>query len=636
MTQHFSHKSVNASQPVDADSEFWADLALNPDPEVPDPELFDEKTLTIRGVSEGPCHGDSLSAVSSLTALAVAVPAGSVRPQDPPHGKTGGSSRHLTLSVKENPDNTRDSEYLDLAISEADRAESGENPASFATNHPPLLDAGKKPRKSRAQETSPEMRGFMGWWFFDWCSLTIPNGLDGKGTRRRSPPDLRDRAEDAAGEAEAKAARDRLTKWCVSQGLRKISLRRGTDGFRAGMNFGTNPTSTERLATIRDGHATNMPAIEIPGGGGACAELAPSALALLGPVNAARLDVSWDYTRTGFFNELQAYAMDHAGQNAPTILDLGRGRTMTWDRGETMVKVYEKSMEQHAKGHLIGPPDPRKVRVEFRFMPKKAADKAGFARLARDEGPAGLLASVLWIRRMVEWIAAHTGVLDSPEAAVIGPSRLSRLPVARTIEDRARYGMQIGAPTNCMAAMDQIVRERHGGDWLAAKVDPKDVHALAVSRYSEWIINTRTHEYVVSSAGVDQARTIEVEAERNADELECWMRRQEDEDASAQARLADAHTRAVDEGVTGKVFDDEVDAAAAARIKDAAAEAVADSLDRIRDRLADDRAALDSYRQHVEDEVSYLARAATVYDPAIDAQYLAMIADRPSELHVPA
>ena len=404
------------------------------------------------------------------------------------------------------------------------------------------------------------MAAFIGAWFFDWMSLTIPNGADGTGRLRRSPKDRHEPDEDIAGRLESREAERVLSRWAVAQGLRQQRVGHGTDGYKGAAHYGLSPVEGDRLATIRAGHSVTMPGLEIPGGDGACARLAPAALSQLGPVNLARADVSFDWSQDGLFDALFAYARRESirqRRNPPRLVDSGKGRTFYWgesvkkgggkkrERSEIELKVYEKDMELHNEGSLIGPPDPRRVRIEFSFAPHKAPSKAGMARLAAAEGPGALLGTSLWVRRMVQHIAVLTGATGE-NANRLAVSRIERLPVAATVMDRARGCLHMSVRTLCRAAAAEVVAECHGGDWLAAEVGPDDIKAGVLSLVETYLDASAEPARAASGLGLDEARDIDDEAARNIVDLGCWMERNAREVEAARRRLEQEYDRAVD------------------------------------------------------------------------------------------
>ena len=132
---------------------------------------------------------------------------------------------------------------------------------------------------------------------------------------------------------------------------------------------------------------------------------------------------------------------------APRVIESDTGRTFYWGKGEASVKVYQKDLERVADGKLaVEDADPHLVRVEFRFSPK-SDKKAGAAGLARN-GAWRLLGTVHWVRSMVEQIAALIGV----EGGTMAVQRVIKAPDARTVEDKAAYGLEQYARTFCRAA----------------------------------------------------------------------------------------------------------------------------------------------------------------------------------------
>lgn len=459
----------------------------------------------------------------------------------PPTGNTGGTSRQPYDNKRKNAD------HMD---------EGGDHAAAKC---PPLSK-----RSSRARRTSLEMdRWLRSSWFFDWLSVTIPNGKNGKGEKRRAAPaklaeagklpkSERDEVlmllhdEARQGEAEAAEAQDRLCLWAVSQGLRQQRVARGADGYDGALHYALDPTEGERLATVRAGHKTNMPNLELPGGDGACARLAPLALDLLGPVLLARADVSCDHSQLGLFDDLLSYARRVSkahGMAAPRYLESDTGRTFYWGKGEVSVKVYQKDLERVAKGR-IDPfeADADLVRVEFRFAPQSDR-KAGMAMIAKG-GSWGLLSTSHWVRGMVEYMGEVTGMTQ--KGATLAVQRVSKAPDPRSCADRSGYGIAQYAATHCAAVVSQIVREKFKGDWLAADVQPEAVRRGVLDMIAGYLDSTGLHEAAVSRLGVDAVRDIEEEAKRGSQALTAWMDRQREATECAQEKLlAAAHVAAL-------------------------------------------------------------------------------------------
>lgn len=453
----------------------------------------------------------------------------------PPSGNTGGTSRQ--------PINNKEKKACHVSSAKG----------SPAAKYPPLGG-----RSSRARITSPEMDVWLRRaWFFDWLSVTIPNGSNGKGKKRRaSPADLAEagklpepaRSERLAslheenrwGEAEAVEAQDRLCLFAVSQGLRQQRVARGADGYEGALHYALSPTEGDRLATVKAGHKTNMPNLELPGGDGACARLAPLALDLLGPVLLARADVSCDHSQPGLFDDLLGYARRIStvqAMAAPRLLESETGRTFYWGKDEVSVKVYQKDLERVARGKLDPmQADPDLVRVEFRFAPGSDR-KAGMAMIAKG-GPSGLLATSHWVRCMVEYIGEVTGM--TKKGATLAVQRVPKAPDPRTCEDRSGHGLAQYAATHCAAVVSRIVKDQYGGDWLAAEVQPDDVRRGVLDMVAGYLDATRLHEAAVTRLGVDAARDIEAEAERGSYALSRWMERQRDATEAAQERLLGA------------------------------------------------------------------------------------------------
>lgn len=434
--------------------------------------------------------------------------------QNPPNGNTGGALRQ-TQPVKGETDDQA-------------RASIAQMPQTT-----PPLEAG---RASRAKRTSDPMAGFLEEWFFDWLTVTIPNGEDGKGRKRSGE----------AGEKEANEAADRLFAWATLEGLYTQRIGRGSDGYQGGAHLGFDPTDVDRVATIRAGHATNMPGLELPGAQGACARLAPKALEDLGPVLIARADVSLDVSQAGLFDEAEAFCREFAaerGMEQPRLDGTReRGRTLYFGKDEATLKIYEKGLEQLSKGR-VDPADVDMdlVRFEFTFRPRKGR-KAGLARVARDEGAGALLGSVYWVRAFAERIAVMTAAARE-EDAVIGVTRVEETPDPRPIREKARHGARQYAGTFIKAAIADVVDAEFGGDWLAADLDPADLVERA-TEYARAEIDAVVFD-VAENVGVDGVRKHEEEAERARGLLDRWLERQERETEQAQARLVAASRMAL-------------------------------------------------------------------------------------------
>ncbi|WP_157115763.1 hypothetical protein [Ketogulonicigenium robustum] len=393
-------------------------------------------------------------------------------------------------------------------------------------------------------------------WFFDWLTITLPNGRNGKGERRRADPsEVAEAArltgterveamrvihyEDRMGEEEAREARDAFCLWSVLAGLHTQRVGNGTDGFAGALHYADSPIDEERRATVRAGHARNMPSLEIPGGDGRCALLAPQALNAFGPSLLARADVSMDHSQEGLMDALLDYArrMSKASKMAaPRVIESDTGRTFYWGKGEASVKVYQKDLERVADGKLaIEDADPHLVRVEFRFSPK-SDKKAGAAGLARN-GAWRLLGTVHWVRSMVEQIAA---LIEVEKGASMAVQRVIKAPDARTVEDKAAYGLEQYARTFCKAAVSRIVAEKFGHDWMGAEVSPEEVRAAVLDMVAAHLDMHGTAEAVVVRAGLDEARDAEAEAMRGAAILDFWMARQHRAAEEAQSGLKEA------------------------------------------------------------------------------------------------
>lgn len=435
------------------------------------------------------------------------VPNGSVgaatEATNPRHGNTGGSSGQ--------PQSTQ---------GESDaRTQLGDESVPQTT--PPLQ------RRSRAKGTSPEMAEFLKCWFFDWLAVTMPNGSNGKGSKTEGP----------RGEQESVSASNAMFLWATLQGLRLMRIGRGTDGYQGGAHLAFDPTASDRVATIRDGHATNMPSLELPGAQGQCAKLAPKALAELGPVLISRVDSSCDLSQEGLWDDLDELCCEMAIERDMDMPHYDgspeKGRTLYFGKGEVSVKIYEKDLERLASGVKDeADVDRNLVRIEFTFRPKKGK-KAGLAKISRDDGPGALLGTVNWVRHLTERLAVMTqGTRE--DAATMAVTRVSSTPDPRPIRAKAQHGAEQYAPTFCKAAIAEIVEKKHGGDWLAAEIEPDEVVEVAVDMVKVYIRNAAG--VTLENLGVLEVLNHEQEAARAHDRLDLWLREQRQ--ASAEARFA--------------------------------------------------------------------------------------------------
>ena len=428
----------------------------------------------------------------------------------PPYSNTGGASRTLKpKSLKVNP-NTGN-----VIL---------ENGGGTEADVPQTTPGARKKRASRAKTNSPEMQAFLAQWFFDYMSLTIPNSVNGKGQR----------VVGEKGDAEVAGAEATLFTWAVKSDLYEQRLGRGADGFPGACHLGADPNGA-RLATIRIGHNTVMPNLDIPGGDGACAVLAVSALTDLGPVLVARADVSWDHSKVGLFDELLDYArLASTGKSmkAPRLIESDTGRTFYWGKGETTVKVYQKGLERVARGKLSAEAaDEDLVRIEFTFRPKKGR-KAGYAIKAREEGPGALLGSVHWVRKMIAFLAEIT---DQAEDTTLAVSRILSTPDPRTIWDKAEHGLQQYARTFCRAAAARIVHDEFDGDYRAATIAP-ELLLDATLDFVSGALADAAHD-VIAAQGLDAVRELEEEATRLRLRLNDWIERQAAEADDARSKL---------------------------------------------------------------------------------------------------
>jgi len=461
----------------------------------------------MRNIKSNPCASQpSLSQRAQATVR---------RSAYPPIGNTGGISRHgIDTEGKNAPSNDKIDSHAASDVPQ---------------NTPPL-----RARRSRARQTTADIQKFLGFWFFDWLTTTIQNPETGKGSR----PD------GAAGDQLETDAVQTMMSWAVSQGLHCIGVGTGSDGFEAGAKLALSPVDKETVGRVRSGHKTNMPGLELSGADGACDPLARSALDLLGPVLVARADVSLDWSQPGLWDDLLAYAQAQTGKGAgkgmmqPRIMTSETGRTFYWGSKTVGVRVYEKDKERAANGKIaVDDADPDLVRIEFTFRPETRR-KAAFAAL----NPGQMIGTSRWARRMVIALAQMIGYAG--QDADMSETKVSEMPDASTVHDRAAHVIKQAAKTCIKAAADLIRMEDHGGDWSQTVIDPNRLHHRAMRLISEQIADMGTATSFVLDAGLDRLRTQEERAEEMAFMLSDWINDRRKEKVLARDRLTAAVVQA--------------------------------------------------------------------------------------------
>lgn len=471
----------------------------------------------------------------AFSALFSASCARAARPY-PPDGNTGGNLRHPQPSTSGSP--------VNAGVYVPDAGDSDDEAAAFgppcASKYPPSRPRNTPPRKSRAKRTSPGLQALLDSFFFDWLTLTAMNPATGKGTRR---PDA-DRAARVQDEAVAAAWYFRACQWAVAEGLHQSRVGRGTDGYRAGAVLVAAPGSPERAASIRAGHSTNMPGIEIPGGHGLAARLAPSAIKHLAPVLVARADAALDISHPGLLDALIDYAREQAGQGAgrgmepPSIIEKDGARTMYWGRDAVRVRVYQKDLERVAKGEIDrAAADADLVRVEFIFRPS-TEKKAGFSELS----PGEMVRTSGWARRMVEHMGRVIGVASKED--VMAKQTVRDTPDPRTYEDRALAGLNSYARTLCGAAAARLVARRFGGNWQQAEVGPEAIENEVLAMVREVLGRRGAAAQFIDDNGLAQVQTGDARAADMMGLLHQFLQDSKEKEARAQAALRDALDRA--------------------------------------------------------------------------------------------
>lgn len=453
-------------------------------------------------------------------------------PEYHPYGKTGGTSRHRPDKKAKNRSKQRSTQ----------KKRGGKYPT----------------RVSRAKTTSPKMQRFLDTAFIDWLTVSVPNGLDGTGRRVgtfETAEDLSALEQFKQGEFEEEEARNHLFMSAAQEGLRPMRIGRGTDGFHGAAHLAFDPTSNERVATIRAGHATNMPNMELPGSSGICATLAPKVLSKLGPINVARVDVTFDISKFGLWDDLDAEATEMVKQRKKMKPQEYKGTeetglTFMLGQGDVKLRVYQKSFEQLQKKKIEPDQlDPDLVRIEFSITPQQAADKAALGKFLQEKNskgelankPGSLLKNYAWVRFFVEKLAVISNYAEESEAH-LEVGRIDKMPVSRPCIVRARQAARQYSRTFCNAAIAKMVDENWGGDWRSALIDPQEVAQEAIGLIQPEI-ESRAFE-MCEFHGTFQAQTIEEDAARNRILLEDWLERDAHLEEKAKSSLRDAANQA--------------------------------------------------------------------------------------------
>lgn len=502
-----------------------------------------------------PDNNDSITAAPQAPAL---VPGGladsarqfaalwsaSAKRTNPPNGNTGGILCHPNAEGVKSPANAGCDMSQGGTKSSLENSEGNLKSTKVAKNTPPLRvvadDEKPKKKRTRAKQTAPGLAALLDGFFFDWLTITAMNPATGKGVRRP----LATRKEAIEDMRFAESWYDRAALWAVSQGLHQSRVGRGTDGYRAGAVLVAKPGSPERVASIRAGHATNMPGIEIPGGLGMAAKLAPSALECLGAVLVARADAAFDYSHPDLMEGLIEYAKAASGTGAgkgmepPSVIEKDGAKTMYWGRDEVRVRVYQKDLERVARGHIKrADADPNLVRVEFIFRPKKAK-KAAFAALS----PGQMVRTSVWARRMVEHLGQIIGI--AKEGDVLARQEIKEAPDPRTYEERAEAGVSMYARTLCGAAVARLVDRRFGGNWALAEIQPDAVENEVMAMVREVLRTKGAAARFVEENGLVETMNDRHRAAFMQAQMVDFLKNQAQKDKEAQAALHGALVRA--------------------------------------------------------------------------------------------
>lgn len=364
-------------------------------------------------------------------------------------------------------------------------AENGDRPAP---KQPPG-EASKKPRRrSRKKQTSSALQAVFDAMFFDWFGITLPHPETGKGSgcERNS-------------EVETIAV-TRLVEFAEKMALHRSRVRNGINGYGAGADYTMGSEERDTVLTILSGHQSNMPGMAIPGGHGACQDLAEAVVDHFGSdflVN--RADVTLDHSQEGLFDALLEMSQEFAGQRqkmrAPTIIQSDTGRTFYLGSDRVKLKVYQKDLERVANGRIdASDADPHLVRIEFSIAPQSREKKA-FAGL----NPGEMLRTSVWGRA---WMAAAAQIMGmTREVDPVEPMRIEREERSRTLDDSVDHGIRQYGASFVRLAVSNLVPD---DDYAGAKLSEKEVEEELVRLLREKIAEAGTITRVLTEEGLDR------------------------------------------------------------------------------------------------------------------------------------
>ncbi|WP_411351212.1 hypothetical protein PNH50_12385 [Leisingera aquaemixtae] len=418
------------------------------------------------------------------------------------------------------------------------------------------------------------MEAFTAGFFFDYLNVTMTNEIDGSGEKpglSAAPADQEGyntlargpvlRCEHEAAEGHEEKAREALLRFVVSTGLYKRAEGEGRHGYRVGFQFGAHPTQGKPFVTVRGGHKRNMPTMEISGGNGGCARIAPLVREYLGPQLVSRADVSIDIKKEGLFERLHKHMIalslrervhppqvegdDETGKTLYWLHYLGKSRDGRKDRYRkrgVWLRVYQKDMERVARGQISSADaDPNLVRLEFVFIHDEREGKARLGMMTPQEMLAGHRRS----REFVQWLARECEGL-SEEEAVLGLTKINMPADDRTAEERAISGIAQYKTLFVDASIERIVNRKFDGDWSSATVSASDVYMEVERLVLSEILAHGTIEKRIEWHCLNKLRSDAEKAERLRDQMGAYLSRQKAAQDAAFRKMADAYAVAVD------------------------------------------------------------------------------------------
>lgn len=315
----------------------------------------------------------------------------------------------------------------------------------------------------------------------------------------------------------------------------------GGPSFRRRLDFGLMDEKERPAKILVGSYTSGVPHIDIRGGGGLCAALAPAAQAEFPDGRASRVDVKLDVSvGPEGFDALYAWAGRFAScrlrPGAPELDPRGTaegGRTFTMGARKSTVylRVYEKGLQMCGAGH--DDVDPRLVRIEFELKDFYSWEKAEIFQLSPGDA---LRSKGGWGRKWMEGAISALGLLAHPEKIVLRHMVTER--PARTLADSADHGVRQYGKTFVRLAAHEMVEQDYGGSRAAAVLDHDTVEDKAVEAFRTRLRAAGAVAAVLTEQGLLGAECDDERARRMAEESAARGVLAAQKDASVRRRLA--------------------------------------------------------------------------------------------------